>query len=100
MRCSATVSLKYCPGAKSLVEPQIITSYCPVCGAEVEFFEYELERKCPDCGRTVKREASPSCIMWCKSAAECLANLKALGAISPERAEELEKIMREKRSKE
>jgi endogenous inhibitor of DNA gyrase (YacG/DUF329 family) len=69
------MALKYCPGAKSLVEPQIITTYCPACGAEVEFFEYETERKCPECGRTVKRQASESCIMWCKSAAECIANL-------------------------
>lgn len=90
------MALKYCPGARSLVEPQIITTYCPVCGAEVEFFEYEVERKCPDCGRVVRREASESCIMWCKSAAECIANLRRLGALPPERANELEKILREK----
>jgi len=90
------MALKYCPGARSLVEPQIITTYCPVCGAEVEFFEYETERKCPECGRTVKREASESCITWCKSAAECIANLKKLGVLPPERAEELEEMLREK----
>jgi len=90
------MALKYCPGARNLVEPQIITTYCPVCGAEVEFFEYETERKCPECGRIVKREASESCIMWCKSAAECIATLKRLGVLPPERAEELERMLREK----
>lgn len=90
------MTLKYCPGARSFVQPQIITTYCPICGAEVEFFEYETERKCPDCGRTVKREVSQSCIMWCKSAAECIANLKRMGALSPEKAEELERMLRGK----
>jgi len=90
------MSLKHCPGSKSLIEPQIIVSYCPVCGAEIEFFEYETERKCPECGRLVKREATSSCIMWCKSAAECIANLKRIGALPPERAEELERILKEK----
>ncbi len=90
------MALKYCPGARSLVEPQIITAYCPVCGAEVEFFEYEVERRCPECGRTVKREVSESCIMWCKSAAECIANLRRLGVLPSERAEELEKMLKEK----
>ncbi|MEM4576528.1 MAG: hypothetical protein QW701_03570 [Candidatus Nezhaarchaeales archaeon] len=90
------MALKYCPGTKSLVEPQIIIAYCPVCGAEVEFFEYEIERKCPECSRVVKREASESCIMWCKSAAECIANLKRLGALPLERTDYLERMLREK----
>jgi len=34
--------------------------------------------------------------MWCKSAAECIANLKKLGVLPPERAEELERMLREK----
>ncbi|MCS7139841.1 MAG: hypothetical protein N3F04_06175 [Candidatus Nezhaarchaeota archaeon] len=83
------MALKYCPGARGLVEPQIIVTYCPVCGAEVEFFEYEVERKCPECGRVVKREATPSCVTWCKSARECIMNLQQLGKLSAERAREL-----------
>ncbi|MCX8204688.1 MAG: hypothetical protein N3H31_03465 [Candidatus Nezhaarchaeota archaeon] len=86
------MSLKHCPGTRSLVEPQIIIAYCPVCGAEVEFFEYEVERRCPDCGRVVKREATPSCVAWCKSARECIANLQQLGLLSPERARELLRV--------
>ena len=53
------MSLKHCPGSESLVEPRIIVSYCPVCGAEIEFFEHETERKCPECGRLVKKEKPP-----------------------------------------
>jgi len=90
------MALRHCPGSKSLIEPQIIVTYCPVCGAEVEFFEYEIERKCPECGRTIKREATQSCILWCKSAAECIATLKGMGVLPSERVEELEKILKKK----
>jgi len=86
--------LKHCPGSRSLIEPQIILTYCPTCGAEVEFFEYEVERKCPECGRAIRREASTSCIQWCKSATECIATLRNMGALSPERAQELERALR------
>jgi len=45
---------------------------CPDCGYEVEIFSDELKLKCPQCGQTVYREKTPSCIDWCASARQCL----------------------------
>ncbi|MEM3011799.1 MAG: hypothetical protein QW084_00335 [Candidatus Hadarchaeales archaeon] len=83
-----------CPGIRKLVEPQIVLRTCPACGEEVEFFEYETETKCPKCGRKVHREASPSCVVWCKYADKCLEDLEKRKIITPARAEELRKLMK------
>jgi predicted RNA-binding Zn-ribbon protein involved in translation (DUF1610 family) len=84
--------MKHCPGIKSLTEPKIIIRTCPACGGEVEFFSDETEAKCPNCGRTLHREATPSCVTWCRYAFQCIEDLKNRGVITPSRAEELEKI--------
>jgi NADH pyrophosphatase NudC (nudix superfamily) len=84
--------MKRCPGTKELVGPRIIIRTCPACGEEVEFFGYETEAKCDNCGRTLHREATPSCITWCKYALKCIADLRERKLITPSRAEELEKI--------
>lgn len=84
--------LKRCPGAKDLVEPKIIVRTCPACGEEVEFLGYETETKCHNCGRTLHREATPSCVTWCEYALKCIADLKERGIITASRAEELGKI--------
>ncbi|MEM1643321.1 MAG: hypothetical protein QXS70_02845 [Desulfurococcaceae archaeon] len=80
---------KYCPGARSIIRPQIIAVECPYCGGEVEFFEYEVEAKCPDCGRIIKRNPSQSCIFWCNAVADCIRNLVALNVLTNDRANEL-----------
>ena len=81
-----------CPGTKSLVEPSITIRSCPSCGGEVEFFGYDVEVKCPDCGHALRREATSSCVTWCKYASKCIMDLKDRKLIQPSRADELEKI--------
>ncbi len=82
-----------CPGIRRLVEPQIVVRTCPVCGEEVEFFEYETETTCK-CGKKVHREASPSCVVWCKYAEKCLEDLEKRKIVPPSRLEELRKLMK------
>ena len=84
--------MKHCPGVKDLIQPQIIIRTCPACGEEVEFFEYETERKCPNCGRTLHREPSASCLTWCQYADKCIADLEDRKLIPQERVQELKKI--------
>ncbi len=85
------MSLKHCPGVKDIVKPsQIIIRTCPECSEEVEFFSDETESKCPGCGRTMHREASPSCVSWCQHWKKCIADLTERGIIPSTRAKELE----------
>lgn len=87
------MAYKHCPGVKDLLRPaQIITRTCPSCGEEVEFFSDETEVKCDGCGRTLHREATSSCVTWCKYAEKCITDLKKRGLITPSRAKELESI--------
>jgi len=87
---------KRCPGVRSLVEPQIIVRPCPFCGGEVEFFEYETQLECPNCGRIVYREPSETCLSWCDYADNCIADLESRGAITKARAEDLRKLIEKK----
>lgn len=92
-RCPGRVTpVNRCPGVKTLVEPTITIRSCPECGGEVEFFEYEVETKCPGCGHVLKKEATSSCVTWCKYASKCIADLVERKLITPSRADELEKI--------
>lgn len=86
--------LKRCPGVRSLIEPQIIIRKCPFCGEDVEFFEYETQLLCPNCGRTVYREPTKSCLSWCECADKCVTDLEHRGIISRDRAKELRKNIR------
>jgi len=88
---------KHCPGIRSLVSPKIIVRTCPNCGEEVEFFEYETEQTCPSCGRVLHREATESCVAYCRYAEKCIEDLENRGLITHERAEELRRIMRKAR---
>ena len=84
--------LNHCPGASSFVRPQIVTRDCPSCGEEVEFFDYETQQDCSECGRTVYREASEICIKWCSYADKCINDLEGKGIMEKERADDLRKI--------
>jgi len=89
------LSFKHCPGIKDLIKPTgIIVRTCPSCGEEVEFFSDEAEVKCPNCGKTLHREVTASCVSWCKYADKCIADLKSRGLLSPSRAAELEQLMK------
>ncbi len=80
-----------CPGTKDLTDPNIIVRTCPECDEEVEFLSYENETKCYKCGKLVHREASPSCVAWCKHADKCIKDLEDRKIITADRAEELRK---------
>lgn len=45
---------------------------CCCCGYEVEIFSDETKRRCPSCGTYIFKQLLPSCILWCKSAADCV----------------------------
>ena len=84
------LSIKHCPGIRSLVgPPQITIRTCPACGEEVEFFSGDTEVKCDECGRMLHREASPSCVTWCQYAEKCIFDLEKRGLIPPSRVKEL-----------
>lgn len=86
---------KHCPGVRSFVSPQIIIRNCPFCGEEVEFFEYETAQECPNCGRTVYREASEICVTWCSYVDKCIKKLVRKKLITEERAEELRRLAKQ-----
>lgn len=87
---------KQCLGLRSLIEPQIIVRECPFCGGEIEFFEYETQLECPNCGRIVHRELTETCLSWCNHADKCIADLENRGAISKGKAEELRRLIGKK----
>lgn len=74
-----------------------MTRTCPSCGEEVEFFSDETETRCPGCGRTLHREATPSCVTWCKYAIKCIDDLRERGLIPPSRAKELALIAKKEK---
>jgi NADH pyrophosphatase NudC (nudix superfamily) len=60
-----------CPGQDS-IRLRAELHKCPNCVHEVEIFSDEVKVKCPQCGKNVYREKTPSCIEWCASARQCL----------------------------
>jgi predicted RNA-binding Zn-ribbon protein involved in translation (DUF1610 family) len=92
------LSFKHCPGIRALTGPvQIIIRSCPSCGEEIEFFSDETESKCPECGHKVHREATPSCVTWCKYAIKCIDDLEKRKLIPTSRAEELKKLTKKRK---
>lgn len=60
-----------CPGQdKRNIEARNII--CQHCGYSIEIFSDEFKISCPGCKKTVYQQVMPSCIEWCKSAAECV----------------------------
>lgn len=95
------MSFKHCPGIKNLIGPvEIILRTCPSCGKEVEFFSDEVETKCDNCGRTLHREVTPSCVTWCQYAEKCIKDLEKRGKLSPSSVSELLRIAKKKNTKE
>ncbi|MEM2901133.1 MAG: hypothetical protein QXO32_00140 [Candidatus Bathyarchaeia archaeon] len=86
-----------CPGARRLIQPQIVFRACPNCGEEVEFFEYEVEQACPKCGKAVKKEVETSCVLWCQYAEKCLADIESRGLVPKQRVNDLRLIAASKR---
>ena len=82
-----------CPGQdKRFWKPDDIhEAPCPHCGAKVEFWKDDRERRCKACGRIV---ANPKfdlgCAKWCKHAESCVPP-KKFTAETAENAEKTEK---------
>jgi len=62
----------FCPGAKLIRQPMPEEYPCPNCGEMVEIWTHEFKARCPKCGTTVFREATPSCVEWCQYARQCV----------------------------
>lgn len=71
----------------------------PFCGEEVEFFEYETKQECPGCGKTVYREPTEMCIIWCDYADKCISVLVRERLIDHAKARELRNILKEHKNK-
>ena len=84
-----------CPGVRALLQPSITVRNCPKCGDEVEFFEFDVEMGCPNCGHKLRREVNSSCITWCRYALKCIEDMRKKGLILPAKADELEKQARQ-----
>jgi len=84
---------RHCPGLSNIIRPRIITRRCPFCGEEVEFFEDEIEVRCSNCGRIVKREPTEICVTWCSYAKQCIDELEKNGLIDSLKAERIRNII-------
>jgi hypothetical protein len=61
-----------CPGSREIRTPYPEELECIFCGHGNEVWSDEPDVVCGSCGRTVTRNLSDSCIMWCKAAKECV----------------------------
>ena len=64
-----------CPGQddRNLIAQEV---KCPSCGYVLEIFSDEIKARCPQCKNFVCKDKLPSCIVWCKSARECIGEEK------------------------
>ncbi len=70
------MGFKVCPGSSSFAQPTPEMVACPDCGAEVEIWSDEATGACSGCKKTVIRQATQSCIDWCRYAQQCLGDEK------------------------
>jgi hypothetical protein len=64
-----------CPGQDTRFwkPDDIFEIVCPSCGAKVEFFKDDANRRCPGCGRGFPNpKLNEGCAKWCKFADKCL----------------------------
>lgn len=63
---------QFCPGSKLLRQPKPEEMVCLGCGAEVEIWSDEVRATCRNCGKTLMRDETMSCLEWCKMGKECV----------------------------
>lgn len=61
-----------CPGSREIRSPHPEDIKCIFCGNVSEIWSDETEIACKGCGRTIKREMKPCCVLWCPAAKDCL----------------------------
>lgn len=64
-----------CPGQDTAFwgPGDIFETKCANCGAEVEFFKDDAQRRCPKCGHKLANpKLNLGCAQWCEHAKECL----------------------------
>jgi len=60
-----------CPGQdKKIISAESLK--CSSCGYEIEVFSDEIKIRCPKCGQISTKQVLPSCVDWCRCAAECV----------------------------
>lgn len=62
----------FCPGSKILRQPAPEMFSCTSCGAEVEIWTDEIKGTCRNCQTTIYRDATMSCLDWCKMGKDCV----------------------------
>ena len=73
-----------CPGSIEIRTPYPEELKCVFCGHRNEIWSDEPDTECSKCGMSIDRQMKDSCVLWCKSAKEC---------IGPEKYERLMKAM-------
>jgi Fe-S-cluster-containing dehydrogenase component len=66
---------RQCPG-QDRRNLKVETIVCSFCGYAVEFFSDEIKTLCPACRKRVFRKKMPSCVDWCRHAADCIGREK------------------------
>ncbi len=63
-----------CPGSLKTTVPEPLERKCTKCGSMVEIWSDEEKADCK-CGATVFKDATPTCVVWCSAAEECLGDV-------------------------
>ncbi len=79
-----------CPGSLKTTSPTIIERRCNKCGRVVEMFADEEKTECR-CGNAVFKDRIPTCVVWCKSAEECMGDIIDVKKIKEEAQKNAEK---------
>lgn len=72
-----TMARKRCPGMDpaGFGPEDIRLRACLACGEEQEFWRDDVKLTCPSCGHVnFNPDIGSTCLVWCKSAAQCLGN--------------------------
>ena len=63
-----------CPGSLTTTAPTPIERECPKCGSIVEIWSDEEKAEC-ECGLTLFKDKTPTCVEWCSAAEQCLGDV-------------------------
>ena len=65
-----------CPGSREIREPYPEELRCSQCGTATEIWSDEPETECKGCGKTISRDMSYNCVLWCPAAKQCVGQEK------------------------
>ena len=73
-----------CPGSKEIRTPHPEAIACYWCDWPNEIWSDEVEITCKHCAKTISRDMTANCLLWCPAAKEC---------VGPEKYERLIRAM-------